>query len=297
MAHSNLLGRPRGPGDGCRRYRPIQVTFDTRNLILDLEIQEEWAPKTRALWEENKARVRADLIAEFGSAYAERKLENYRAMGPAPWSVVFEHSALLKQVRSSFAHGDFYPALVGACALGERLLHQLVLALREDFVNHASTTKRVRAGNLGNEWNSLITVLRGWGILDEEAAKTYRELEQRRHQAVHFDPDLSAAGREAALAALLALQRIIAQVFEPHGGPPRYIADTPGVSYISLEAEQEPLIRRIFLPNCVLVSPAHRLEQDDLAPGGWHVYDDLEHICDPLTDQQFAERLREGKAT
>jgi hypothetical protein len=86
-------------------------------------------------------------------------------------------------------------------------------------------------------------------------------------------------------------------VFEPHGGPPRYIANIPGASYLSLAAEQEPLIRRIFLPNCVLVSPAHRLERDDSTPTEWRVYDDLGYTCDPLTDEQFAERLRKGHAT
>ncbi len=249
------------------------------------------------MWEKNKAQVRAELLAEHGPADEVQKLDNYRAMGSAPWSVVFEHSALLAQIRSSFAHGDFYPALVGACALGERLLHQLVLALRVDFLNHPSTTKRVRSGNLGNEWGSLITVLHAWGVFDENVADLYRELEQRRHAAVHFDPTLRAAGRESALAALLALQQIVEHVFEPHGGPPRYIADTPGVSYLSLQAEEEPLIRRIFIPNCALVSPAHRMESDNAAPGGWKVYDDPEYPCDPLTDEQFAQRLRGNKAS
>jgi hypothetical protein len=291
------LGRPRSEADGCRRYRPIQVTYDTRNIVLDLEIEEEWDSRTKALWEENKEMVQAGLLAELGSTDSDAKLDNYRAMGPAPWSVVFEHTVLLKQVRSSFAHGDFYPALVGACALGERLLHQLVLALRGDFVNHAATTKRVRSGRLGNEWSTLIDVLQGWAVFDGETADVYRELEQRRHAAVHFDPSLSAAGRESALAALLALQQIVERVFEPHGGPPRYITGTPGISYLTLAAEQEPLIRRIFLPNCALVSPANRLEADDSAPGGWCIYDDPDYPCDPLTDEQFAERLGDVQTT
>ena len=255
------LGRPRGPADGCRRYRPIRVDFDTRNVVLNLEIQDGWDAEVKAMWEENKAGVRANLLAEFGPLDADAKLDNYRAMGPAPWSVVFEHSALLRQVRSSFAHADFYPALVGTCALGERLLHQLVLALREDFVNHSATTKRVRTGNLGNAWGTLISVLEGWGILDKQVADIYRELESRRHAAVHFDPGLTAAGRDSALAALVALQEIVEHVFEPHSGPPRYIANIDGASYIASAAEQEPLVQRIFLPNCALVSPAHRLER------------------------------------
>jgi hypothetical protein len=268
------------------------VDFDTRNVVLDLEIQEEWDVEIKAMWEENKAGVRANLLAEFGPLDADAKLDNYRSMGPAPWSVVFEHSALLRQVRSSFAHGAFYPALVGACALGERLLHQLVHALLEDFVNDPATTKRVRAGNLGNEWGTLIRVLEGWGILDGVVADIYRELESRRHAAVHFDPGLKAAGRDSALSALIAIQEIVQHIFEPHGGPPRYIANIAGASYIALEAEREPLIRHIYLPNCALVSPAHRLEADESVLGGWRVYDDPGYPCDSLTDEQFAMRLR-----
>ncbi len=230
-----------------------------------------------------------------GRAWCDRRGAEARQLprhGPAPWSVVFEHTALLAQIRCSFAHGDFYSALVGACALGERLLHQLVLTLRVDFPNHRATTKRVRSGNLPSEWGSLITVLSGWDVFDDEVADLYRDLENRRHAAVHFDPTLRAGGRESALAALLALQQIVGRVFEPHGGPPRYIADTPGTSYLSLQAEQEPLVRRIFIPNCALVSPDHRLESDISVPGEWRVYDNSEYPSEPLTDEQFAERLR-----
>jgi hypothetical protein len=286
-----VLARPRGPEDGCRRYRPIRVTFDTRNLILDMEIRPEWEPEVKDMWASNQEGVRSGLLAELGWLDEQSKLDNYRAMGPEPWSVVFQHSVLLRQVRNSFAHGDFYPALVGACALGERLLHELVLALREDYLNHGATTKRVRSGRLGTEWGTLIGVLRGWGVFDEEVAETYRELERLRHAAVHFDPELPVAGREPALEALLALQRVVERVFEPHGGPPRYIADTPGDSYISLEAESEPLVRRVFLPHCALVSPAHRLEHDEA--DSWIVFDDVDFAPLALTDEQFAQGLKD----
>jgi hypothetical protein len=83
--------------------------------------------------------VRAELIGEFGAFDAEAKFENYRALGPAPWSVVFEHTVLLRQVRGS--HGYFSPALVGACALGERMLHHLV-----DVLRNGPADGRIRAG-------------------------------------------------------------------------------------------------------------------------------------------------------
>lgn len=160
------------------------MTYDTRNVVLDLEIQDGWDEEIKSMWRANKAEIEQGLIAEFGSIDGQRKLENYRAMGPAPWSVVFEDSVLLGQVRGSFAHGDYYPALVGAATLGERLLHRLVLALRQDYVNHPATTKRVRSGRLGAEWGALIAVLHGWGVLDDALTKTYEDLEALRHSAV-----------------------------------------------------------------------------------------------------------------
>jgi hypothetical protein len=90
----------------------------------------------------------------------------------------------------------------------------------------------------------------------------------------------------------LALQQIVEHVFEPHGAPPRYIADTGGASCIALEAEKEPLVRRIFIPNCALVSPSHRLEADESVPGEWCIYDDVDYPSDPLTEEEFAQRLR-----
>jgi hypothetical protein len=38
------LGTMRTDKDGCRRYRPIVMTFDARNVTLDQEIQEDWEP-------------------------------------------------------------------------------------------------------------------------------------------------------------------------------------------------------------------------------------------------------------
>jgi hypothetical protein len=285
------LGRSRTLADGGRRYRPIRVTFDTRNVVLNLEIQAEWDDEVKDMWSTNKQLVEEGLLAELGPQDGVRKLGNYKAMGPEPWSITFEHTVLLRQVRSSFAHGDFYPALVGACALGERLLHQMVLAIRQDYANHPATTRRVRSGRLGNHWGALITVLHGWGVLNEGLARTYRDLETLRHAAVHFDPTLSVARREPALEALSAIQEIVEVLLGAHGGPPRYIADTPGASYLALTAEQDPFVKRILLPHCALVSPAHRLKQSDENPDRWIVFDDSKYPATELSDQEFAQRL------
>lgn len=282
------LGRMRGPADECRRYRPIKVTFDTRNTILDLAIKEDWEPSIKSMWEQNKTRILVGLVAELGVVEGDDKIKNYRAMGPEPWSIVFAHTRLLRQIRNAFAHGNSYPALVGSCTLGERLLHQLVHALRDDFKSHSATTRKVGSGNLGNSWRTLISVLHGWGVLSEPVADTYRTLEQLRHAAIHFEPELQAAEREPALTALLAIQEIVTHVFEPHGRPPRFIRDS-GV-YFARAAEDDPLVKRIFLPHCALVSPNHAMEPDEDRSGGWIVMDDVDYPEGPLSDEEFLTR-------
>jgi hypothetical protein len=111
----------------------------------------------------NQSAIRMELLAEHGTVDGESKIDNYRAMGPAPLSVVHQHNEVLQQVRSAFAHGDLYPALVSACALGECILNHLLLELRQDYQNHRSTTRRVRGAGTFRDWGSAIKVLHGWG--------------------------------------------------------------------------------------------------------------------------------------
>lgn len=215
------LGAPRGDRDGCRRYRPLLFNFDTRATILDTVVEDHWDPAIKEQWHTNQSIVRMQLLAELGTVDGEAKIDNFRAMGPAPWSISYEHTEPLRQVRSAFAHGDYFPALVGACALGERIFNHLILALRDDFVNHRATTKRVRAHDTFDDWGHAIGVLSGWGVLTTEVAATYRELEEQRHASIHFDPDVPATAREPALAAVMAVQTIIAAIFAPLEGRQR----------------------------------------------------------------------------
>jgi hypothetical protein len=261
--------------------------------MLNTVIDREWEPAIAEQWRTNQAGVRMDLLAELGTLLGKEKIANFTAMGPAPWSVAYEHIQPLQQVRSAFAHGDFYPALVGACALGERIFNQLLLELRADYVNHRATTRTVR--NSDNEtftnWDMAIDVLHGWGVLDDGSATTYRELAEQRHATIHYDAAVPAASREPALAAVMAVQSIVGVIFAPLGGPPRFIAGTEGASFIALDAEQQPLIARIVIPRSVLLSPAHRMYPDSSNVNTWTVVDDRDYDPTPLTDEEFAAAL------
>lgn len=287
------LGRPRTSHDGCRRYRPIEMTFDSRNVMLDQEIGEDWEPAIQKQWRTNQANIRMGLLAEHGTVDGEAKIANYRAMGPAPWSIVHQHNEVLAQVRSAFTHGDFYPALVGACALGERIFNDLLLELRQDYLNHSATTKRAKSSSTFTDWGSSLQVLRGWGVLDDSTHRKYLALASQRHAAVHFDATVQAVEREPALQAVHALQETTAAIFTSLGGPPTYIDGASGASFLSLAAEETPLIKRVFLPRSALVSPRHRMQPGHTPEGElvWQVLNDLDYDPTPLDDEEFVAAL------
>ncbi len=110
---------------GRRRFLSYGADFDTRAIILEMEIQPDWEDKIKALWEKNKAAVEHDLKLEFGEAFHQQKVANFIAIKSAPFSILSYHNNLFHQIRRAFIQILYYPALVGACALGERMLNHL----------------------------------------------------------------------------------------------------------------------------------------------------------------------------
>jgi hypothetical protein len=251
-----------------------------------MDIQDDWEPRVKAMWAKNKAYVEAEILNELGHADGAAKLDNYAAMGAAPWSIVFHHNPLIAQVRSAFAHGDFYPALLGACALGEHILMQLLLALREDYRDHPATTPQVWKSRPMRNWPEGVQVLQDWGVLSSEQATRYEDLRRQRNAAAHFDVDVGPEQRAPALAALKDIQQIIEGVFSPHSGS-HFIPETRGAFFLRLEAEAIPFVRRILIPHSVLVSPRH--EMNIGLDGSWATTDDSRYEPASLTDEEFAE--------
>lgn len=288
------VGRPRGPHDGCRRYRPMQYTFDTRAAVLDTEIGDDWDPAIQEQWRSNIRRVREGLLHQLGVADGDRKIEDFRALGTAPWSVVAAHNGFLAQVRAAFASGAHYPALLGAAGLGERILNDLIRDLRADYSAHPATTARVRGRDSFDNWPSAIRVLQDWGVLTDSLADDYMRLGRLRNAAVHFRPGLETTAREQALEAVLVLQRIVGALFAPLGGSPLFIEGISGASFLARTSEDLPLVRRYYLPNAVLVSPRYELRPGPVR-GEFACFDDAEYGspqgCRELTDQEFAAAL------
>ncbi len=107
---------------GRRRHLSYTMDFDTRALVFE-EPGPEWEDEPKRLQLENRERAKAGLAREFGSDFLDEKVANFVAIGTKPFSVLSYHNRLFEEVRRAFVVGAFYPALVGACALGERILN------------------------------------------------------------------------------------------------------------------------------------------------------------------------------
>jgi hypothetical protein len=264
---------------GRRRHRTLFPDFDTRATVLAIEIQEQWEERTKAMWRENKARTVNELRGMFGEFQIERKVQDFTAMGEKPFSIIAYHNILFEQVRFAFVAGAYYPALVGACALGERILNHLVLDLREDFpkTRHYKRAKRAPL----RDWQVAIDILAAWDVLLPDVIKEFRELESLRHRSVHFNPDTYFNLRDDALTAIAHLRVIIDRQFGTFGTQPWFISGTHGAAFIKREYEKRPFIRRYYLPQCPCVGVLIGFDEN-LRPLDFHDYGD-----DALTDEEF----------
>jgi len=243
-----------------KRYRILAfLDFDTRSLILSQPIREEWEEKVKAQHRQNRENTIRNLKAEFGELQADQKIQNFVDLGPKPFSIIAFHNAFFAQVRTSFVVGSYYPALTGACGLGERILNHLILALRDDFRSTAEY-KMVYRKDSFDDWTLAIDTLTAWDVLLPKAVDGFRELMRKRHEALHFRPETDHNVRQLALEAITCLQQIIGEQFSGFGPQPWFITGIPGEIYIKKEWEAKPFIKKVYLPNGPLVGPHHRIE-------------------------------------
>jgi hypothetical protein len=186
--------------------------------------------------------------------------------------------------------GAYYPALTAACSLGERILNYLILTLREDF-KQTPEYKRVYGKDSFDNWDLAIDTLAAWDVLLSDATIEFRKLRDQRTEAIHFRPEVDTNDRALALAAIRSLSSIVGSQFGAFGPQPWFITTIPGEIYIRKDWENRPFVRRVYLPNCRLVGPHHRIESLwplSIKEGPW---DGPE-----ITDERFSELRRASQA-
>jgi hypothetical protein len=273
-----------------KRYRIINVDFDSRAALLAMEIREEWEEKVKDGHRASKDQILAGLKEEYGTWAFEAKVQNFTDIGSKPWSVLAFHNRFAGQVRAAFVIGAYYPALTAACALGERILNHLILLLREDYRGTVEY-KRVYRKESFDDWGVPIDTLSSWGVLLPDALKAFQELTALRNRTIHFHPETDRNDRALALEAVKLLDKIIDTQFGFFGNQPWFIPNVPGASYIRRAAEQEPFVKRVYLPNGHLVGPCHTLEfnENRITVHDIDAYPEIE-----ISDEHFRDLLHGG---
>lgn len=242
-----------------KRYRILGWDFDSSAAVFKDEIREEWDEPVKEAHRQNKQRFRESFISTFGAENLEIKIQNLIDVGNKPFSIIAFHNRFFHQIRSTFVIGAYYPALTGACALGERILNHLILSLRDEFKG-TSEYKRVYDKSSFDDWGLAISTLESWDVLLPETVVDFRILMDMRHKALHFRPETDSNDRQLALEAINCLQKIIGEQFSGFGPQPWFITGLLGEIYIKKEWEARPFVKLVYLPNCLLVGPKNRIE-------------------------------------
>jgi hypothetical protein len=215
---------------------------------------EGWDETPRRLHLDNRERARARLAAEFGSDSLDAKIANFVDIRSKPFSIVSYHNNFFDQVRRAFVIGAYYPALLGACALGERILNHLILDLRDSY-QHTPEYRAVANKKSFANWEQAIGTLEAWGVLLPVSSQELRALMRLRHRSVHFNASTYATLREDALAAVLYLREVIDQQFTAFGLRPWFIEGTRGLIFIKRDWEANPFVQKFYLSSCPFVGP------------------------------------------
>lgn len=271
-----------------KRYRIFSFDFDSRASSLE-SIQEQWEDKVKELHVKNREETIKGLAAQYGERSLDIKVMNFIDLKFKPFSVAAFHNKFLEQIRNSYVVGSYYPALTGACALGERILNHMVLLLR-DYHKDAPEYKKLYRKQSFDYWPLAIDALESWGELLPEAADKFRDLNEKRNRAIHFNPETDHNDKGLALEAIHLVQDIVNIQFAAFGTQPWYFC-IPGEMYIKKEWEEKPLIKHIFIPNSLLVGPKHRVESvlPQIVVTDQFEYDDRER-----SDEEYFE-LRQNR--
>lgn len=277
------------PDAALRRHLSCCMDFDFRAGSLE-PIPDHWDEQVKALHRASQASTIEGLVHQFGKSTIESKIENFKAIGTKPMSVLSYHNAFFEQVRNAYVMGQYYPALVGSCALGERILNHLILDMRT-FFTATPEYKRVHGKSSFDNWDTPIDILEAWGILLPPATSEFRALKTLRHRSIHFNAGTYSTLKEDSLASILHMRTIIEQQFSSFADRPWFIRGTLGQAFIRKSFENHPFVKTYFVPLCPFVGPLFGMGVGE--NGAWEVYDVPDYGDGTCTDEEFAALYNE----
>ncbi len=274
---------------GSRRYHPFSFDFDSTPMNLK-DPEEHWDEQVKQQHLEDRERIVDRLKLDHGARHIDNIVKDTADLGPKSMSILAYHNSLHEQARRAFVTGAYYPALVAACALGERILNHLVLDLRHNFKT-SQHYKKVYRKNAFDDWPLAIAVLTDWKVLVDDVGAEFLALGVLRNRSIHFNPDTYRSLREDALAALQRLNKIIAMQFGYFGSQPWFIEGTPGAQFVKRAYESDPFVCAYIIPRSGFIGPLYGMELS--REGYWYHLDYADYGDEVLTDEGFAKRYRD----
>ena len=133
-----------------KRYRIISFDFDSRAIVFE-PVQDHWKDKVKEQHLENQKDMIENLKAQYGAVNIETKTHNFTDLKSKPFSVLAFHNKFLEQIRNAYITESYYPALTGACALGERILNHMLRLLRK-YHKDTAEYKKVHSKDSFDNW-------------------------------------------------------------------------------------------------------------------------------------------------
>lgn len=285
--HWNLADRQ------ARRYHPFSFDFDSTPLNLN-DPDERWDEQVKRDHLERREQEINRLKLQYGALDIENVVKNAADLGPKSMSLLAYHNRLHEQARRSFIGGMYYPALVAACALGERILNHLVLDLRDSFKSSEHYRKVYRKDSFDN-WPLVISILTDWNVFVDGVGPDFLALGELRNRSIHFNPDTYQSMHGEALSALQRLNAIIAKQFGYFGNQPWFIENTPGAQFLRRAYEKHPYVLAYIIPRSGFVGPLYGMERSQ--EGHWMHLDYADYGDDEFSDEEFARLYRERDLT
>lgn len=273
---------------GRRRYLPFAYDFDSTPMSLD-DPGEHWEEEVKALHIENRNKAIERLKAEYGERRHAQVIHDAKDLGSKAMSIVSHHNLMHEQARRAFVSGLYFPALVAACALGERILNHLILDLRDHYKS-SPHYRRVYRSESFDDWRFAVRLLDDWGVLLPDVGPAFIELATLRNRSVHFNPATYTATREDALSALKTIGRIIQLQFGAFGRQPWFIENTPGAQFIKRAYVEVPFVRAYIVPLSGFVGVEYGM---DLTERGWLHLDYDDYGPGDVDDAEYARLYRE----
>ncbi|MBI4235472.1 hypothetical protein HY604_04195 [Candidatus Peregrinibacteria bacterium] len=267
-----------------KRYKITTFSINTSRSILQDSRQ-------GPIFDKLKEDIKNEIVAQFGSFNATEKMERYLALKPPVLSVVDEHTYLQRDIINAYIAGNFYPALTGACCLGERIFNTIIAKLKNDFKSSA-WYKEVYDKDSTDKWDQAIKILHDWGIIDEGLKESYYRLMVLRNDSVHYqkkDQDASAMSFES----ISIVNEIIIKLFALDQNRKNILLyfDVPGEILIKKSAENDPLVRAFYIPCSTYVGPFYRIEP--LNATNRHRLIDLQYEDKEISDDEFVKLRNE----